>query len=176
MWNSSWITRLFFFVGEIQLFLSLFLVQLKYYIFTVQSSLCIKMRLPPSRQSYSVWFISRAKRTTPALLRGSGLSSGGCGSPPAALWEWWWLGRRTSSLASLGGSTWLRQQRRRQKETHDEAFLQGQAQEGNGAELSTLWPLISESVCERFGSTLGFLFLFLCFPQILLYIPRADFW
>lgn len=83
-------------------------------------------------QCYSVWFPSRAKRTTPPL-RGSGLSSSGCGSPPAAPWEWWWLDRRGSSLASLGGSTWLRyQRRRRQKETHNEALLSGEHQQVTG--------------------------------------------
>lgn len=124
-WASSWIEQSDFF-----LFLwasPLFLIQLscKYYICTVQSSsLCVKWICPV--QTYSVGFPSRAKRTTALLLRGSALSSSGCGSPPAAPWEWWWPGRRGSSLASLRGSTWLRHQGRgRQKETHDEAFLSG---------------------------------------------------
>lgn len=137
MWASSWIVESFF---PKPLYL-----QIPDIYSTEQSSLCkVHLRL----QSYSVWFPSRAKRTTPPLLRGSALSSSGCGSPPAAPWEWWWLGRRSSSLASLGGSTWLRyQRRRRQKETRDEALLSGEHQQVTGwswAEPSTLWPLISE--------------------------------
>lgn len=110
--------------------------------------------LHPDGQIYSGCFTSRSKRTTPLLLWGSGLSSGGAGSPPAAPWEWWWLGPSTSCLASLGGSTWCRhQRRRRQKETRDEAFLSGGITQVSV--LSTPWALIAEEI--SFSTTLSLL-------------------
>lgn len=121
MWASSWIAESFF---PKPLYLQIL------DIYSTEQWSLYKVHL--CLQSYSVWFPSRAKRTTPPLFRGSALSSSGCGSPPAAPWEWWWLGRRSSSLASLGGSTWLRYQRRRQKETHDEALLSGEHQQVTG--------------------------------------------